>query len=131
MGKGKKSVKPWNGINFASVGVLILIVGVVIALIVAVAKGQGFIFKQAGNELIVTPPPVPVAPPVAETNGPGSLVAAEGGKVESKTTLERNSTAVKNTLNPNQSSAKYVTHGAGSSIAVGPNSEAKSTVIQK
>ncbi|SFR72124.1 hypothetical protein SAMN05428960_0519 [Mitsuaria sp. PDC51] len=119
----KKKPFSWLGAS------MVFAIGAVIVLVLAMFLGRGLSMNTKTGEIKVDSKQAAEGQPVAETFGKASPIAGEkGASVEASMTSE---SAAPSRAPAASSSAKFVTHGDASPIAVGPESHASATLKTK
>jgi hypothetical protein len=105
------------------------VAAIAMAIILAVLLGRGVSARSHGGDIRIDPKYESTTPPVAETFGRGSPIAAERGEAEAHITEHANQDAASTQkVAFRSSSAKFITQGDASPIAVGPGARANATM---
>jgi len=118
-------------VRVSSYSLVIIFTGtaIAVAIVLAVLLGRGVSVSSHGGHIKIDPKYESTPPPVAETFGKGSPIAAERGEAEAHISEYSNQdTASTQKMTFRSSSAKFITQGDASPIAVGPGARANATM---
>lgn len=123
---GKRRKRP---VRVSSYSLVIIFTGTAIAIVLAVLLGRGVSASSHGGHIKIDPKYESTLPPVAETFGKGSPIATERGEAEAHISEHSDQdTASTQKMSSRSSSAKFITQGDASPIAVGPGARANATM---
>src|SRR4051812_15619251 len=120
-----------QSIRVSSYSLMPIFIGAAIAMaiVLAVLLGRGVSARSHAGDIRIDPKNESTTHPLVETRGRGSPIAAERGEAEAHIAVRSNQDAAVTQKVPFQSSsAKFITQGDASPIAIGPGAHANATM---